>query len=139
MLHQKISCSEQIGFAKGNRTSDNLLILQSLFNQYCNVRGKKLYAAFIDFEKAYDRLSRDVLLTKLYSLGIRGKIFDVIESMYKNDQSCIQIGNKRTDFFPVNMGVKQGCILSPTLFNIFLSDLPQVFNKAVNTPAHYGM
>ena len=129
---------EQIGFVKGNRTSDNLLILHSLFNQYCNVKGKKLYAAFIDFEKAYDRISRDVLLKKLYSLGIRGKIFNVIESMYKNDQSCIQIGNKRTDFFPVNMGVKQGCILSPTLFNISLSDLPQVFNKAVNTPVQYG-
>ena len=98
---------EQIGFVKGNRTSDNLLILHSLFNQYCNVRGKKLYAAFIDFEKAYDRISRDVLLKKLYSLGRKGKIFNVIESMYKNDQSCIQIGNKRTDFFPVNMGVNK--------------------------------
>ena len=70
---------------KGNRTSDNLFILHSLVDIYCNKNGKKLYTAFIDFEKAYDKVSRNLMLKKLHRFGIRGKIFNVIESMYRND------------------------------------------------------
>ena len=58
--------------------------------------------------------------------------------MYENDQTCIRIGNIRTDFFQVDNGVKQGCILSPTLFNIFLSDLPTIFRDQNSKPASLG-
>ena len=70
-------------------------------------------------------------------MGIRGHIF-VIESTYVHEKICIRIGHKRTDFFDVNIGVKQGCILSPTLFNIFISDLPELFNKNESKPATIG-
>ena len=46
--------------------------------------------------------------------------------MYTNDSVCIKVGDKITDLFRVNQGVKQGCVLSPLLFNIFLSDLPDM-------------
>ena len=69
---------------------------------------------------------------------MQGNIFKIIESMYENDQTCIRIGNKRTDFFQVDNGVKQGCILSPTLFNIFLSDLPAIFRDQNSKPASLG-
>ena len=55
--------------------------------------------------------------------------------MYRNDKSCIQIGDKRTEFFYVNNGVKQGCILSPILFNMFLSDLVNTFRHQKSAPA----
>ena len=55
--------------------------------------------------------------------------------MYKNDKSCIRIGDKRTEFFDVNNGVKQGCILSPILFNMFLSDLVSIFRHQASAPA----
>ena len=66
---------------EGNRASDNLFILRSLVDLYCNKNGKKLYTAFIDFEKAYDNAPRNILLKKLLKFGIRGKTFKFIESM----------------------------------------------------------
>ena len=103
-----------------------------------NKRKTELYAAFIDFQKAYDKVPRDILLNKLYSVGIKGNVFDVVKNIYQNEKTSIRIGNKRTDFFDVNIGVKQGCILSPTLFNIFLSDLPHTFNQEKSKPAKLG-
>ena len=80
-------------------------------------------------------MSRKLLLRKLYDKGVRGKVFNVIKDMYRTDQTCIRIADKWTDFFEVSQGVKQGCILSPCLFNMFLSDLPSIFNQVENRPA----
>ena len=52
-----------------------------------------------------------------------------------HEKTCIRIGHKRTDLFDVNIGAKQGRILSPILFNTFSSDLPQTFNKSESEPA----
>ena len=129
---------ERFGFIKGNRTSDNLAVLHSLVDHYCFKHRTKLYVSFIDFEKAYDKINRQVLLSKINKLGVQGNLYNIIESMYQNNQSCIRIGNKKTDFFQVNNGVKQGCVLSPTLFNIFLSDLPAIFRNPNSKPASLG-
>ncbi len=93
-----------------------------------------MYAAFIDLEKAYDKIPRDILLRKLNKLGINGNILNVLSSMYQGGRSCVKICNKRTEYFDVNRGLKQGCALSPNLFNIFISDLPGIFRQADSDP-----
>ena len=60
---------------------------------------------------------------KLCNLEIQGKLFNVIYDMYKKVKSCVSYGGQCSDFFPCEMGVRQGDNLSPLLFNIFLSDL----------------
>ena len=71
-LHQNnILAKEQVGLMRGNRTSDNLIILHGLIHQNFK-KGKKLYACFIDFEKAFDSVSRHLLLEKLKNCGVRG-------------------------------------------------------------------
>ena len=65
VISNEIIKPEQLGFVKGNRTSDNRFILHSLVDLYCNKNGKKLFTAFIDFEKAYDKVSPNILLKKL--------------------------------------------------------------------------
>ncbi len=134
----KIIKPEQLGFLQGNRTSDSLMILHSLIAKTCKKQGRKLYVGFIDFEKAFDSVSRKPMLEKLHKLGIRGNIYNVIKDMYKNNKACVKIGDKNTYLFQINRGVKQGCILSPNLFNAFLSDLPQIFRKVSSDPAKLG-
>ena len=81
------------------------------------------FAVFIDLTKAYDSIQRRLLWDKLSDIGIGGKISRAIKSMYANVQSCVRINGICTDFFEVNLGLKQGCLLSPLLFNFYINDL----------------
>ena len=82
-----------------------------------------MFACFIDMQKAFDWVDRDLLFYKLISYNITGKIYWAIKSMYVNTQSCLQINEFFTDWFSVLNGVKQGDNLSPTLFALFINDL----------------
>ena len=60
-------------------------------------------------------------------MGINGNFFNIIRDIYSSDKACIKSQNTRTAFFELHLGVRQGCILSPLLFNIFLCDLAKTF------------
>ena len=92
-----------------------------------------LFSCFVDFSKAFDCVPRNTLFDKLRTVGIKGHFLEVLISMYSNDKSAVKIENKITQTFLCHNGVKQGCMLSPTLFNIYLSDLPEMLNIASTT------
>ena len=91
--------------------------------------GKKLYCAFLDFRKAFDYVDRNLLWHKLLALGIRGRIFDVIRSMYQAVKSQVQVGADRTEPFECLLGVRQGECLSPILFAMYLNDIEETFRN----------
>ena len=74
----------------------------------------------------WDKMEQD-------KIGIDGNFFNVIKNIYTNDKICIKHDDKITDTIQVDLGVKQGCILSPLLFNIFLADLPQLLENDIQS------
>ena len=119
---RKILKPNQIGFCKGYRTADRAFVLNSMINSYTR-KGKKIYACFVDFSKAYDSVWRDGLLYKLIKYKLSSKFISIIQSMYDNLNLSVKLTNGITPFFRSEMGVRQGCNLSPMLFNLFINDL----------------
>ena len=72
---------------------------------------------------ACDSVPFDILLKKLINYEIKGKFFNIVRNIYTSDKVCIKLNNSRSNSFDLNLGARQGCILSPLLFNIFLCDL----------------
>ena len=128
-IQKNIRAKEQIGFLRGNITSHNLIKLHSLVQEKLR-SGKTFFAYFVDFEKAFDKIPRN----SLCNLGIPADILKIIKNMYLNDEACIKIGSKMTEFFQINIRVKEGDNPSPTLFNLYLSDLPDLFNSSDTCP-----
>ena len=86
--------------------------------------GKESFLAFIDYKKAFDSVDRNLLLYKLSKIGICGKMYKAISSLYASPKSRVVLNNDiETEYFECPMGVKQGDCLSPTLFAIFINDL----------------
>ena len=124
-IKNNILSKNQLGFLPGNRTSHAHIIIHNLVRKYCHKNGSRIYSCFIDFSKAFDTIPGDILLNKLLDYNIKGKFFNVIKNIYTNDKASVKIESQITESFSINQGVRQGCVLGPLLFNIFLSDLPK--------------
>lgn len=85
--------------------------------------NRKVYAFFVDFKAAFDRVPRQLLIFKLHEIGLSSKIVKFIENIYIETKSAVWTGTGLSDYFNTTTGVKQGCLLSPMLFSIYLNDL----------------
>jgi hypothetical protein len=91
--------------------------------RYANERNNKLYAAFLDAEKAFDRVWIGGLLWKLDNIGIRGHYWNVVHSLYTDMNSCVLYQGHSSNPFPILQGTRQGGVLSPWLFLLYINDL----------------
>ena len=123
-LEERCLISEsQFGFRRNRSTTDCIFILNTLVEKSLNT-GKPLYVCYVDLKKAFDNVDHLLLWVKLAKIGVSNKLLSVLQSMYRNAASCIKLSsNTATEFFPCKKGVRQGCILSPLLFNIYTADL----------------
>ncbi len=122
----------QAGFRKNMSTVDHIFVLHSLITKFTN-KGSKLFCAFVDFTKAFDYVVRDNLWYKLLQLGVKGKMLNVIKSMYNNVKTRVKYNNQLSDEFPCVLGVRQGECLSPFLFAMYINDLEdELCNKGLD-------
>ena len=110
---------EQGGFRKGRGCVDQVFAIKMIVEEYLG-KDKKLYAAFMDLEKAYDRVDREALWNVLRVYGVGGQLLEGIKAFYRNASACVRVDGEVSESFSVEVGVRQGCVMSPWLFNVFM-------------------
>ena len=121
---EEIFCKEQAGFRKGYSTIDHIFTLVTMVKKKLNnKRGGKVYVAFIDYKKAFDTVDREKLWETLQKLKTSSKMVNMLKSMYSSVQACVRWGASISDFFDCSLGVKQGCLFSPLIFSLLISEV----------------
>ena len=118
----RIYADEQNGFRRSRSCLDHIFTLTSVI-RYRKAEKKSTFIAYVDMEKAFDRINRDMLFYKLISHGIGGKMYRCLQNIYLDCKSAINVNGFITPFFSTDCGVKQGDSISPTLFGIYMNDL----------------
>ncbi|MCP3679958.1 MAG: hypothetical protein GY782_06675, partial [Gammaproteobacteria bacterium] len=96
-------------------------------------KGQKLYAAFMDLEKAYDKVDREGLWKVLRMYGVTGRLLEAVKSLYEGAKGAVRVEYEQSEFFDLNVGLKQGCVMSPWLFNIYMDGvMKEIQGRAVD-------
>ena len=110
---------EQCGFRPGRSTTDQVFTLHQTSEKAWEY-AKPVYMCFVDLEKAYDRVPRDQLWQCLAEYQVDAELLVAIQSLYKNCEACVRVNGIKSKSFTVGAGLRQGCVLSPLLFVIFM-------------------
>ena len=110
----------QSAFRKHVGCSDAIFATQELIARYIS-EGSTVHMCLFDLENAYDSVEFAILLDQLFSIGVNGKTWCLIR--YENGRCCVKVDGRSSPTFPVERGVRQGSVLSPTLFNIVMDPL----------------
>ena len=129
LIRQLVSIDDsQFGFVPGRGTTDAIFVVKQLQEKYL-AANKRLYMAFVDLEKAFDRVPRKVIWWALRKLGVEEWIVRLVQGVYANARSHVRVGEGEE--FEVKVGVHQGSVLSPLLFIIVLEALSREFRSGV--------
>ena len=90
---------------------------------YAKKHGNKLFACFLDAQKAFDKVWYNGLFLKLYNMGMRSKLLRIVIGLQHNLTSCILHYGYHSACFPVLQGTRQGGVISPFLYLCFIDDL----------------
>ena len=95
--------------------------------------GKDVFWEFMDLEKAYDTINRNGMwqMQRLYEVG--GKLLKAVQSFNKDGRACVRVRNDVSKWFSVNVGSRQGCVMSPWLFNIYKDGVVREVNVSVRS------
>ena len=117
-----ILVDEQNGFRKGRSCDDHLFTLTSILINRIAAK-QSTFVMLIDLQKAFDSIDRDLLMYKLLLNVVDGKMYEAIGALYAHTSASIRVNDHLTDWFSVDMGVRQGDSLSTTLFSLYLNDM----------------
>ena len=102
----------------------------TIIRNECHISAKNIYAAFVDFRKAFDVTNCSMLFYRLREQGIKGTFLDLITEMYKCTVNAIRINSELSPIFVSENGLRRGDNQSPTLFSLYINDLLCEFKKS---------
>ncbi|KAK3551482.1 hypothetical protein QTP70_017389, partial [Hemibagrus guttatus] len=110
---------EQCGFRLSHGTLDQLYTLHRVLEGSWEF-AQPVHMCFVDLEKAFDHVPRGILGEVLWEYGVHGPLLRAVWSLYNRSRSLLRIASCKSDLFPVHVGLRQGCPLSPVLFIVFM-------------------
>ena len=122
----------QFGFRKGYSTVDAIFILMSIVQNYLN-ENKRLYVIYVDMLKCFDSIYRNALWLKMFKSGIQGKLLRIVKDMYANVKSRVKSCSSYSDYFSYAVGLRQGEVMSPILFSLFVEDFELYLQDSINS------
>ena len=134
LLHRLSSLTSKLhplqgGFIPGRGPLHTAFILQESILSI-QERKRKAFVGFLDVKKAFDTVWHEGLLFKLCQFGFPRYIWILIHNWYRGSSSAVLWNSKTSQYFPVKQGVRQGAILSPLLYSIFVNDLLHLLSSS---------
>ena len=108
---------QQFGFRPRLGTIEAIFCMRMITGQYI-VAQKDVFACFIDYSKAFDMIHHIKLIESLNKINLDGKDIQLITSLYWQQLAAIRTEHDVSEYIEIKRGVRQGCIFSPTLFNL---------------------
>ena len=124
-----LSTDHQFGFKRKHGTDLCIFALKEILDKY-NRQNSTMFMCFIDASKAFDRVNHGKLFLKLSKSGVPGFLIRILVYWYSNQARRVRWGSVTSDPFHVTNGVRQGGILSPFLFNMYMNDLSLILNAS---------
>ena len=118
----------QFGFRQGFGTREALYSVTVLL-QKCKIQQRDVFLCFIDYQKAFDCVNHSELIRLLQERSIDENDLNIIKNIYMNQVAYLRVGQESTSYFPIEKGVRQGCVLSPLLFNLYSET---IFDRALS-------
>ena len=112
----------QAGFRKGRGTRDRIANIRWIMEKAREFQ-KNIYFCFIDYAKAFDCVDHNKLWKILKEMGIPDHLTCLLRNLYAGQEATDRTGYGTTDLFQIGIGVSQGCILSPCLFNLYAESI----------------
>ena len=120
-LQQHVNCElpdVQAGFRKGRGTRDQIANIRWIIKKAREFQ-KNFYFCFIDYAKTFDCVDKNKLWKILKEMEIPDHLTCLLRNLYASQEATVRTGHRTTDWFHIGKGVRQGCILSPCLFNLY--------------------
>jgi len=119
-------CTEnQFGFKKGLGCSNAIHTLCQVVDSYVS-KGTTVNICSIDLSKAFDKVNHCALFIKLMKRHFPVQLLDIIANLFTGCLSCVKWDSMYSSMFAITFGVRQGSVLSPILFNVYLNDLANI-------------
>jgi hypothetical protein len=118
----------QRGFTT-NTSPLNAAVVIEVYREYSD-RKAPFYLALLDAKSAFDVVDIDILMRKLFLLGIQPSTWKIIDELHQNTKTCVKWKQQTSEIFSIHQGVKQGGLLSAELYKLYIEDLLKTYENS---------